>query len=550
MHLPKICMSIKGRLALLLGVLLVAFLLVLQALRHMESNRADELRKQSVQESLAAVQQWINLTNQPLLRFTQDFSQWNELAGFMSSRDPKWAESNLKQNLANYEIHALWALDANGKVIYAAQQKAAPLLPAPFDPAALVRLSGTSVVRHFFTDSRDGLLEVWAEPVGQIGAGSTGQGWLLVSRLWNNQYLSRLGRLVDARLQLVPAGGTPLTPPTQAQMLLPFVNIEHQPLQQLQVQFAAPDFSDVLAADTLAARLFVIFGLLLIIGVWLSLQQWVLRPLGLITRSLAQGNTALIEPIKGERTELGQVARLVESSLAQKIALQGEIEERKRTEAALRESEEAVKYSLRLRARLARDLHDGVIQSIYAAGLGLESALSQLEPDLPGARTRLQQCRQSLNDVIRQVRGFIINGLEPEQTLRQGFAKELTILAQTMEALWPVRIALHMDPQVAEQLSVQQEVHALQIVRECISNALRHGQAKEVAIALKSSADRGVLTIRDDGRGFDPERSAGHGNGLLNLSSRASEMHGVMRLESQPGHGTVVTITFTLASSA
>ncbi len=541
-------MSIKGRLALLLGVLLLAFLVVLQTLRQMERSRAAELVQQSLEAGRATVQQWISLTNQPLKRFAQDYSQWNDLAAFLSSRDPVWANVNLKRNLANYEIHALWLLDEKGGLIYSAQQNAGPSLPPPCEPQNFLRASPTAR-RHFFADSRDGLLEIWGEPVNPDGAGVPADTWLLVSRLWHDRFLANMARLMEADVQLMPADGASPPDASLHQFPLPLGDLNQTPLRQLQVRFPLPDYSDALAADTLAARLFVIFGLLVVGSVWLSLQQWVLRPLRLIAHSLAQGSAAPIEPIKGEKTELGRVAQLVESSFAQKIALQGEIEERKRIEAALRESEEAVRNSLGLRARLARDLHDGVIQSIYAAGLGLESAMSQLEPDPTGARSRLQLCRQGLNDIIRQVRGFI-NGLEPEQMLRQGFAQELTVLARTMEALWPVRIDLQVDVQVARRLSVGQEVHALQIVRECISNALRHGHAKEVAITLELSADNGILSVRDDGRGFDPDKSAGQGSGLLNLATRAGEMRGLVRIESKPGNGAFVIVTFPLTPPA
>jgi signal transduction histidine kinase len=540
-HSPNNCMSIK--------VLLVTFLLVLQILRQVEHIRVDEMLEESVRAGRLTVQQWINLANQPLQRFVRDFSAWPELAGFLTRRDPAWADTNLKQNLANYETHALWVLTEQGGLVYSAQRNAGPPLPPPFPSADFAPLTAAGAGSHFFAESRDGLLEVWCEPAGLNNQGNDPRGWLLVARLWNPRFLATLSRLADLNLHLAPANGPPAPESAQVRLLLPLRDLQGTTLRQLQAGLPVPDFAETLAGDTLVVRLVVLFGLLVIVSVWLSLQQWVLRPLSLITRSLAQGSAVLIEPIKREKTELGRVAQLVESSFAQKAALQNEIEEHKRTEAALRESEEAVRNSLGLRARLARDLHDGVIQSIYAAGLGLESALSQLESDPPGARTRLQLCRQSLNDIIRQVRGFI-NGIEPEQIQRQGFAQELAVLARTMEALWPVHIALQMDTGLARRLSARQEVHALQIVRECISNALRHGDAKEISITLNLSADRGILTIRDDGRGFDPEKSAGRGSGLLNLATRAREMQGGVRIASQPGHGAAVVIGFALTDQA
>jgi signal transduction histidine kinase len=239
----------------------------------------------------------------------------------------------------------------------------------------------------------------------------------------------------------------------------------------------------------------------------------------------------------------------VETSFEQKAALQREIAERSHAEAALRESELQVRRSLELRARLARDLHDGVIQSIYAAGLGMESALSQMDPGQPRVRASLQQCRQSLNDVIREIRGFIL-GLEPEQAPRQSFAEELTSLARTMQALWPVHISLEIDPLVANRLNASQEVHALQIVRECISNALRHGEAREIHVTLAARDHDCALLVRDNGRGFDPVvRPIANGHGLANIATRAREMGGASMVQSEPGHGTTVILHFALPAA-
>ena len=290
------------------------------------------------------------------------------------------------------------------------------------------------------------------------------------------------------------------------------------------------------------------FGLLLVLALWLAVSRWILRPLDRIGESLTRDNPAPITPLLPGKNELGRIARLVESSFAQKLALAREIEDRKRTEAALRDSEGQVRQSLDLRARLARDLHDGVIQSIYAAGLGLESAMTQLETDRPGARVRLQLCRQSLNEIIREVRGFI-NGIEPEAVNQRGFAEELSALARTMQALWPVLITVRASPAVISRLTPTQELHALQISRECISNAVRHGSATEIDIHLGEEAGAGFLAVRDNGRGFDLHACPGTGSGLNNLESRAQDMGGRVTVDSQVGRGTLITITFSLGSA-
>ena len=475
-------MSIKVRMTLLLGVLLVAFLGVMQLLRQGEKSRAVELQRDTVQMSILSLQQWINLSNQPLQRFARDFSEWPEMRAFLETRDPAWAETNLRRNLATYEAHALWVLTEKGELLYSAQQHPGPPLPPPATPATL---TAPETGPHLFAESRDGLLQVWGEPIGLDAQGENPRGWLLVARWWGPRFLATLSRLSEMRVQLVPADDQ--AGPTR--LHLPLRDLQGATLRQLQTTLPRPDYAEALAADTLAVRMLLLFGLLVIATVWLGVHQWVLRPLRQVSRTLAQGDVSFISTLQHEPNELGGVARLITTSFEQKRALQHENEERKRAEQALRKSEELVRRSLELRARLARDLHDGVIQSIYAAGLGLESAMSELERDQPAARTRLAHCRQSLNGVIREVRGFI-SGLEPEQMQRHGFAQELSALARTMQDLWPVRIVHKVDPQIAGRLSIGQEVHALQIARECISNALRHGEAKKVLITLTQAAER------------------------------------------------------------
>lgn len=541
-------MSIKARLALLLGLLLVTFLAALQILRHLERTRAEELLVDTMQANQMALQRWIDLLAQPTRRLGQDYGQWNDLARFVAQPDPAWAELNLHQALPGYETHALWVTDPQGRLVYSTQASEGPALPLPLDASELVRLSPNGTGRRFFAESRDGLMEVWANAVTGSGTGSGLQGWLLVAKLWSPRHLSTLGRLVEARIHLGPPVPPLAKDRPKARLLIPLKNSHETPLRQLVVGFPPPDFTETLARDTLAAYLFVAFGLLVVIALWLGVRRWVLQPLDRISASLVSSDLGPIQPLRGGQDELGRVARLVESSFGQKAALQKEIAERGRAEAALRESELLVRRSLELRARLARDLHDGVIQSIYAAGLGMESAMSQMEPGQAGVRAALHQCRQSLNDVIREIRGFIL-GLEPEQVPRQAFAEELTALARTMQALWPVHISLEIDPLVAGRLNASQEVHALQIVRECISNALRHGEAKEIKVTLAARNRDGALLVRDDGRGFDPAaRPIARGHGLANIATRAREMGGASLVQSEPDRGTTVILHFSLSA--
>lgn len=504
----------------------------MQFLRQKEQVRSNELRRDAALAGTQTLRQWISLANQPLQHFARDFSAWPEMAAFLEHRDAAWADRNLKANLANYEAHALWVLAENGEVLYSAQANPGPPLPPPASLTDLIGLARHEPAQHLFAESRDGLLQFWAEPIALDRRQGNLRGWLVVARWWSPRFMATLSRLSEMRVQLVPAGDQFAT--AAEHLLLPIRDRQGTILRQLQASLPLTDFTESLAADTLAVRVLLLFGILVVATVWLGVSQWVLRPLRQIGQSLALQDAAPISALQHERTELGRVAQLVGTFFAQ-----GE---------ALRKSEEQGHRSLELRARLARDLHDGVIQSVYAAGLGLESAMAELEHDRDGARTRLTHCRQSLNGVIREVRGFI-NGLEPEQMPRRDFAAELAALANSMRALWSAQITPHVDVAVAQRLGLGQEVHALQITRECISNALRHGSAKTIIITLAQEAEQAILTVKDDGHGFDPTQVTGQGSGLQNLAARARELGGTLRVDAQAGRGTTIQVAFPLGEA-
>jgi signal transduction histidine kinase len=518
----------------------VAFLAALQVLGTLERKRAEQLQRDSLADNEVLLGKWLDLASQPLRRFVQDFSQWDALAAYVRTPEQSWAEANLRPNLAAYEAHALWVLDHKGSLLYSAQANPGPALPPPELPASDADNPGGS----FFVESREGLLEVWAHPVAPSASGSAG-GWLLLARQWGGKHLAALGQLSDAELLLVPADQPAVAESAGREIRRPLPGADGRPVRTLVVRQALPDFSANLARDTRAAYLFLGFGILVVLALWLAVRQWVLRPLDHIGESLRRNDPALIRSLISERTELGRIAQLVESASRQQTVLEREIEDRKRTEDALRDSEARLRHALDLRARLARDLHDGVIQSIYAAGLGLEGAMTQMEKDAAGARARLQLCRQSLNDVIREVRGFI-SGIEPEALHHQGFDQELTALVRTMQALWPVVINVQTNPVIVTRMTPTLELHALQICRECISNAVRHGGAREISIHLGEEAGAAFLRVRDNGRGFNPAAPARLGSGLGNLAARARELGGRLDIESRPGGGATFTVTFPL----
>jgi signal transduction histidine kinase len=285
---------------------------------------------------------------------------------------------------------------------------------------------------------------------------------------------------------------------------------------------------------------------MLIVAMWLAIQAWVLRPLSRISDSLATDQPQLVADMSTEKSEFGRVAQLVRSSFEQRDDLQREIRERTIAQAARERSEAALRSNLEERSKLGRDLHDGVIQSLYAAGMGLVGIRALLRPDQTEAMARLEQSRTALNETIHDVRNFLI-GLEPEALKLQTFSQAVAALLDMMNGIKPFHSRVEIDEALASGLTLAQRVHALQITREAVSNALRHGEASRINVALRGRAGQAEFEVTDDGRGFDPALAASPGKGLVNFAQRARELGADLSVESQPGRGTRVRLAFSLS---
>lgn len=542
-------MSIKLRLALLLGLLLVAFLASLLLLRRLEKQQLEAMLASSQRDSIELLDRWIDLTGQSLRQFAYDYSLWDDMVAFVERPDPDWAKVNLEASLPNFNAHAIWVLRPDGTLAYSAHREISPVADFLLAPAEWTALTATTPFVHFFALLEDRrLIEVRGSPIqrsNDTARAGASRGWFVVARLWDEGHLRTLANLTESETRLTQPGSPSeeLTRDAGIALLRPLNDWQGRTLRMLHLHRHVPELSQMLEADAFEARIFVAFGLLVIVSLGLSLQRWVLQPLERIGESLASESRGPIQPLLRERNELSRVAQLIESSFEQKEALRREVEERRRAEDALRQSEQALRDTLDERARLGRDLHDGVIQSIYAAGMGLAAARSLIRSDIPDAEQRIDQVRNALNETIRDLRNFI-TGLEPEALKHQTFRQAVESLIEFLHAIDPIDIQLSLDDDLAEKLPTTVRTDALQIIREAVSNSLRHGRARSVQISLLGEARVARLEISDDGSGFDPARPGSRGHGLNNMAERARASDAEFTLRSSPGKGTRVVVEF------
>lgn len=199
-------------------------------------------------------------------------------------------------------------------------------------------------------------------------------------------------------------------------------------------------------------------------------------------------------------------------------------------------------FSIEGRERLARDLHDGIIQSLYGIGLTIENCKNLLQSSPAQAETRLGSAVKALNGAIGQLRE-VISGLSTEPLKPGEFKAALKSIILTLGEASTAKIILEVDQTATGHLSSAQATHLLHIAREALSNSLRHGRPERVTIAFhKNGGGRLVFEITDDGSGFD-EQTTPRGNGLRNMAGRADEINGTFSLHTRQGYGTKVTVT-------
>lgn len=275
----------------------------------------------------------------------------------------------------------------------------------------------------------------------------------------------------------------------------------------------------------------------------LALTGLVLTGALLVSLALRSGFLgALKAPVDAARAEIGALTNLAKTSVAQGEALTHERHSRQRAEEDARLQQQLLMQSLEQKIRLGHDLHDGVIQSLYAAGLTIESARSLAQTNPSECDRRLAQCLLSLNATIRDVRAYI-SGLSPELLRSAGFDQAVNVLATELSAGRNVQIEIKFDADAVALLAPEQTLEALQVVREAMSNALRHGGATALTLALHKDERQLCLLVQDNGHGFDAVARTGAGHGLANMEARANRLGATVKVVSTPDIGTRVLLT-------
>lgn len=194
------------------------------------------------------------------------------------------------------------------------------------------------------------------------------------------------------------------------------------------------------------------------------------------------------------------------------------------------------------RERIGMDLHDGIIQSIYAVGLTLDSIRVMIRENPDDALRHLESAIDGLNANIRDIRSYILD-LQPMQMRGKDLKPELVRLSREFKANSLIGIDLHIEELALQSLGVPEANAILHITQEALANVAKHADASRVWLSVREIDKHIYLQVIDNGRGFELDENPQHiGHGLLNMEERARQINAEFEVISGIEEGTTITV--------
>jgi two-component system NarL family sensor kinase len=193
------------------------------------------------------------------------------------------------------------------------------------------------------------------------------------------------------------------------------------------------------------------------------------------------------------------------------------------------------------RRRIARHLHDGVVQDLAGVSYGLSATAGELERDAPKPARAVGDAAATIRRAVRELRGLLI-GIYPPSLQRAGLRTAVLDLLAPLSAR-----GVAVEAEVPDDLGVAPETEELifRSAQEAVRNVAKHADAERVELTVRRANGRVVMTVSDDGRGFEPAAAPAPDDrslGLQLLDDLVQEHRGTLEVRSESGRGTVVTL--------
>jgi signal transduction histidine kinase len=252
-------------------------------------------------------------------------------------------------------------------------------------------------------------------------------------------------------------------------------------------------------------------------------------------RAVHPDETRLIELISGQIATALENAQLVERLRERELKLQ---------QLSLR----VLSAQEEERTRISHDLHDETAQSLTTLKLMIEMIKQGLPSDQEELRRQVEEVEASVRKTLQGIRALIAD-LRPPMLDDFGLVPTLKWLVHGFTQRHGIRVDLH-KVHLLRRLPVAVETVLYRAVQEALANVAKHARSGLVNVSLERTAERVVVTVQDDGIGFDDRRSRRGAFGLLGIRERLAALGGSLLIDSQRGRGTTLTMVLPVKTHA
>lgn len=335
---------LQTKLSMLVGFVTLTFLASVFLLYRSEQDKVHDIMHRRREEKTALVKELLNLYSAPSRSLSYDYSFWDETVTFVQHPDSAWARENIDVGLQTFQSTAAWVFDPSFHLVYFTADSAHMVLAANEELTSTIEqaLRGPWFTQ-FYAHTTQGFLELHTAPI-QPSADSKREmdprGYFVVGRLLDTAYFDRVEATAEMELEVVSQ------PPSESDssavsivVLAPYLDAKGQVVAY--VYGAARDpLYDIYTRSARASLLGqLLAGCLLFVGLVVSIYAWLSKPLKHISTALETGDENYVTSLESNRSELGQVARLIREFFAQKRELEHQVEAHVNARKALTDSD-------------------------------------------------------------------------------------------------------------------------------------------------------------------------------------------------------------------